>query len=107
MNFGGGVGGGEAGGVDGEIETGKEQGEEQGRGDGAGGKNRGLEGEGNGDAKNMDGDKEPNSSFSISFSSLTRPGGSTPYLQGMIHSVNCMSMYHTPILHICVWCSST
>lgn len=66
--------------MDGEMEVGEGQGEEEGGGDGAGGKKRGLEGESNGEAKNMDGDKEPNSSFSISFSSLTRPGGSIPYL---------------------------
>lgn len=80
MKSGGGDDGGEAGGVDGQMEAGKGQEGEEGGDDGAGGKKRGLEGEANGEAKNTVGDKEPNSSFSISFSSLTRPGGSIPYL---------------------------
>lgn len=74
--------GGEAGGVAGEMGVGKGDGVETGRGLGSVGKKRGgVDGEARGEAKNIDGDKQPPSSFSISFSSFTSAGGSIPYLR--------------------------
>lgn len=56
-------------------------------GSGSGGKKTGgVEGDGRGEAKNMDGDRDSFSSFSISLSSLTSAGGSMPYLRENINS---------------------
>lgn len=49
-------------------------------------KTGGVEGDGRGEAKNMDGDRDSSSSFSISLSSLTNAGGSTPYLRENVYS---------------------
>lgn len=60
-----------------------------GGGFGSGWKNRGgVGGKGRGEAKNMDGDEHPSSSFSISFSSFTSAGGSTPYLRTIFHQLS-------------------
>lgn len=83
----GGDGVGEAGGVD----VGRGDAGVIGGGIGSGGKNRGgVDGEGRGEAKNMDGDEHPSSSFSISFSSFTSAGGSTPYLRTIFSQLSIM-----------------
>lgn len=75
-----GSGGGDAGEMDEGVETGV--------GSGSGGKKTGgVEGDGRGEVKNMDGDKDSSSCFSISVSSLTSAGGSMPYLRGNVYSV--------------------
>jgi len=56
-------------------------------GSGSGGKKTGgVEGDGRGEAKNMDCDRDSSSSFSISLSSLTNAGGSMPYLRENVYS---------------------
>lgn len=55
-------------------------------------KRGGVDGEGRGEAKNIDGDEHPSSSFSISFSSFTSAGGSTPYLRTTVSQFSQLSI---------------
>lgn len=92
---GGGVGtkGGDGDDAGGEMDDGLKPG---GGSRGSAGKNTGgVEGDGRGDANNMDGDEDSSSSFSISLSSLTSAGGSMPYLEAILPS--CMRHKHTSL----------
>lgn len=88
--------GGEAGGVAGEMGVGKGDDVETGGGFGSVGKKRGgVDGEDRGEPKNIDGDKQPPSSVSISFSRFTSAGGSIPYLEAILPS--CMRHKQTSL----------
>lgn len=98
MDSGGGVGarGGEGEGFGGGHGGEMDEGVGTGGGSGSGGKKTGgVEGDGRGEAKNMDGDKGSSSCFSVSVSSLTSAGGSMPYLEATLAS--CMRHKHTSL----------